>query len=102
MLADRQDACPPVPGGVIDQPRRGWSAAFTRVYVASNQKVKAGDLLLEIDPRDLQVQVDQKQAALKAAEANGELLRASVELFRTQIASAEATAKQSGAETAAS
>ncbi len=78
------------------------SGQVQKVFVASNQRVKAGDLLVEIDPRDLQVQVDQKQAALKAAQANVDLLRASVELFRTQIASAEATAKQSAAETAAS
>jgi membrane fusion protein, multidrug efflux system len=78
------------------------SGQVKQVYVGSNQKVSADDLLLEIDPRDLQVQVDQKQAALKAAQANVDLLRASVELFRTQIASAEATAKQTAAEAAAS
>ncbi len=78
------------------------SGQVKQVYVSSNQKVKAGDLLVEIDPRDLQVQVDQKQAALKAAQANVQLLQASVELFRTQIASAQATAKQSAAEVAAS
>ncbi len=77
------------------------SGQVKRVYVESNQKVETNQLLVEIDPRDLQVQVDQKQAALKAAQANVELLRSSVELFRTQIASAEATAKQSQAETAA-
>ncbi len=73
-----------------------------RVYVESNQRVKEGDLLLELDPRDFQVQVDQKEAGLKAARANVELLKASVDLFRTQIASAEATAKQSAAEANAS
>ncbi len=78
------------------------SGQVKQVHVQTNQKVQAGDLLVEVDPRDLQVQVDQKQAALKAAQANVDLLRASVELFRTQIAAAEATAKQSAAETAAS
>lgn len=73
-----------------------------RVHVRSNQKVSVGDLLFEIDPRDLQVALDQKMAALKAADANVELLKASVELFRAQIASAEATAKQTAAEAAAS
>jgi membrane fusion protein (multidrug efflux system) len=72
-----------------------------KVHVASNQKVSAGDLLVEIDPRDMQVQLDQKKAALSAAEANVGLLKASVDLLRTQITTAEATAKQSAAEAAA-
>jgi membrane fusion protein (multidrug efflux system) len=72
-----------------------------KVHVASNQKVNAGDLLVEIDPRDLQVQLDQKRAALSAAQANVGLLKASVDLLRTQIATAEATANQSAAEVAA-
>lgn len=78
------------------------SGQVRRVLVDSNQRVKTGDLLVEIDPADLQVQVDQKRAAFKAAQANVDLLRASVELFRTQIASAEATAKQTAAEAGAS
>lgn len=73
-----------------------------QVPVADNQEVAAGALLVEIDPKDLQVQLDQKQAAVGAAQANVELIKASVELFRTQIATAEAAAKQSGAEAAAS
>lgn len=78
------------------------SGQVAQVYVSSNQKVHAGEAIAEIDPRDFQVQVDQKQAALKSAQANVDLLLASVELFRTQIGSAEATAKQSAAEAAAS
>ncbi len=73
-----------------------------RVLVKNNARVEAGTLLLEIDPRDLQVQLDQKQAALKSAEANVDLLLASIELLKTQVATAEATAKQSGAEAKAS
>ncbi len=72
------------------------------VPVSDNQEVAAGALLVEIDPKDLQVQFDQKQAAVAAAKANVELIKASVELFRTQIATAEAAAKQSAAEAAAS
>ena len=40
-----------------------------RVHVKNNQAVKAGDLLLEIDPRDLAVQLDQKRAAVESARA---------------------------------
>jgi membrane fusion protein (multidrug efflux system) len=71
------------------------------VPVKSNQAVKAGDLLVEIDPRDLAVQLEQKRAALNAARANLDLLKASFELRRTQIGTAEATTKQSTAEVAA-
>ena len=69
-----------------------------RVQIKNNQAVKAGDLLLEIDPRDLTVQLDQKHAAAESARANVVLLKAAVELSRTQVATAEATAKQSAAE----
>jgi len=71
------------------------------VNIVDNQVVKAGEVLLEIDPRDLAVVVDQKRAALNAARANLELLKANRELRRAQIGSAEATAKQTIAEVAA-
>jgi membrane fusion protein, multidrug efflux system len=69
-----------------------------RVCVTDNQAVPAGELLLEIDPRDLQVQLDQKEAAVHAAQANIDLLKANLDLSRAQVASAEATAKQAAAE----
>ena len=72
-----------------------------QVCVKDNQAVKAGDLLVEIDPRDLAVLVEQKHAALKAAQANLELLKANYELRRTQIDTAQATTKQSVAEVSA-
>ncbi len=72
-----------------------------QVYVKDNQVVKAGDVLVEIDPRDLAVQLEQKRAALNAARANLELLKASFELRRAQIGTAQATTKQSTAEIAA-
>ena len=73
-----------------------------KVPVKSNQMVKAGDVLVEIDPRDLAVQLDQKRAAVESARANVALFKAVAELSRTQVASAEATAKQSAAEADAS
>lgn len=73
-----------------------------KVYVKSNQRVEAGQLLLEIDPRDLQVALDQKKAAVTSAEANVGLLKATLDLFRSEIAAAEATAKQTAAEAGAS
>jgi membrane fusion protein, multidrug efflux system len=41
-----------------------------KVYVEDNQKVNAGDLLVEIDPRDYQVAVEQAKASLINAEAS--------------------------------
>lgn len=72
-----------------------------QVVVTNNQAVKAGELVVEIDPRDLVITFEQKRAAVQSAKANVELLHASVELFRAQIATAEATARQSAAEVAA-
>jgi len=40
------------------------------VYVTDNQFVKAGDKILEIDPKDLQSKVNQATAALDAAKAS--------------------------------
>src|SRR5262249_11392643 len=41
-----------------------------RVLVDDNARVKAGDLLVELDPEPYQVQVNIKRAALAAAEAD--------------------------------
>ena len=46
--------------------------SVARVLVEDNQPVKAGDLLVEIDARDLQAKVDQAQAALVQAQAQVE------------------------------
>jgi membrane fusion protein (multidrug efflux system) len=40
------------------------------VYVEENQSVRAGDVLVELDPRDYQVAVEQAQAQLMKAQSN--------------------------------
>jgi membrane fusion protein, multidrug efflux system len=40
------------------------------VFVHENERVRAGQALVRIDPRDYQVKVDQERAALAAAESN--------------------------------
>src|SRR5215813_5828975 len=45
------------------------SGHVTKIYVTDNQQVKAGDLLAELDPRDLQAKLDQAKAALEAGQA---------------------------------
>jgi membrane fusion protein (multidrug efflux system) len=72
-----------------------------QVLVKDNQTVKAGDLLVQIDPRDLAVQLEQKRSALDAARANLEVLKASLELRRAQVDTAQAATKQGSAEAAA-
>jgi len=42
----------------------------TRVYVQDNKPVNKGDLLLEIDPKDFQVALEQAQAQLANAQAS--------------------------------
>lgn len=73
----------------------------TRVYVEENQVVKAGDPLLDIDPRDYDVMLEQKKAAQEAAEANTNLIRASFDMLRSQVDTADAKARESEAEAAA-
>src|SRR5439155_24252217 len=41
-----------------------------RVLVSANQAVRRGQLLVELDPRDLKVQLDQAQATLAMEQAN--------------------------------
>jgi membrane fusion protein, multidrug efflux system len=80
-------------------PRVAGQAA--KVPVAANERVQAGDPLVELDPRDFEVQVAQKRAALASAEANVKVLEAAVQLLVSQVASAAATARQAEAEAAA-
>src|SRR5436190_3817080 len=45
------------------------SAYVTRVSVKANQYVHKGDLLVELDPSDLQAKLDQAKAQLQAAQS---------------------------------
>ncbi len=48
------------------------SAHVTKVLVADNQEVKAGDLLIQLDPNDYTVKARMAKADLQAAEAEAE------------------------------
>ena len=54
------------------------SGQVARVLVDNNNRVKKGDVLLELDPEPYQVQVAIKQAAVDAAQANLTVAQASV------------------------
>ncbi|HEY2341378.1 MAG TPA: biotin/lipoyl-binding protein, partial [Chthoniobacteraceae bacterium] len=57
---------PKVAGRVVD------------VFVHENQQVKQGDLLVKVDPRDYEVAVQQRQAALDVARAKRESAQISI------------------------
>src|ERR1041385_3738943 len=67
------------------------SGYVVKVYVTDNQQVKAGDLLAELDTRDLEAKVDQAKAALNAGLAQQKQAQTQVTLTRV---SARANVKQ--------
>jgi len=56
------------------------------VDVLDNQTVNAGDVLAEIDPRDIQARLAQAKASLEAARADAEAAKTNVELTRATTA----------------
>ena len=56
-----------------------------KVFIDDNQKVKAGDLLVEIDPTDYQVALDQAEADLANAQAQYVLATTNVPITRTTV-----------------
>jgi membrane fusion protein, multidrug efflux system len=70
------------------------SGYVLKVYVADNQNVNAGDLLAELDSRDLQAKVDQAKAALTAGMAQQKQAQTQVTLTR---ASTRANVRQAAA-----
>jgi membrane fusion protein (multidrug efflux system) len=58
------------------------AANVLAVHVADNQVVKKGDLLVELDPRDVQAKLEQARAALAEAQTRHSAARSNVELTR--------------------
>ena len=69
---------------------RRVSGEVLTVGVSDFQRVKAGDLLIQIDPADYQAQVAQSEAAVAAAQAVLDNLSNQVELQYATIAQAQA------------
>ncbi len=63
---------------------------ISAVKVSDNQFVKKGDMLLEIDPRDIAAMVAQKRAALAVAKAQLENARMSAEQAEAHVKTLEA------------
>ncbi|GLH82275.1 multidrug resistance protein [Bradyrhizobium sp. SSBR45G] len=68
-----------------------------KVAVSDFQQVKAGDLLIQIDPADYEAQVAQAEANVEAAQAALDNLSNQVELQYATIAQAEAQQVSAGA-----
>jgi membrane fusion protein (multidrug efflux system) len=76
-----------------------------KLLVNDNQEVKAGDVLVQIDPSDFQAKLDQERASLAAAkgrleQANAQLTvdQAKVEQEKANVIAAEAEAKRAAAD----
>src|SRR5208337_3755458 len=79
------------------------SGPVIRLLVQDNQKVKEGDLLLEIDPRDYETKLAQTRADLAAAHSRLEQAKAQVAVDEAKAAqqlaavtAAEAEARRAG------
>ncbi|HEY6460155.1 MAG TPA: biotin/lipoyl-binding protein, partial [Polyangiaceae bacterium] len=69
------------------------TGTVTGVFVSENQVVKAGDPLLEVDPTDLQIAVDQARAQVAQAQALLDAEDPSVPITQTSNTSAVSTAR---------
>ncbi len=78
------------------------SGNVVRVVAEENQVVKAGDVLVELDPRDYQTAIQQDEANLEAAEANLESAKVNVPITTvntgTGVSSAAAVVLQANDE----
>src|SRR4029434_9958095 len=74
------------------------SGQVISLRVDDNDAVKAGDLLLEIDPVDYQAKVDQAVAAVAAAESAVEQAKAAVLRAEANVGEAQAAARAAASE----
>lgn len=69
-----------------------------QVFIGDNQLVKKGDPIAEIDPRDYDAQLRQKQAALESTSANAVAAQAAVDQQMAKVKSLQATVDQDKAD----
>jgi membrane fusion protein (multidrug efflux system) len=77
--------------GYLDPISSRVNGTVSAVYVNNNQRVKAGQLLVQLDPHDYQVAVEQARAQLAQAQAD-------LNSARQQYVSAVATIRQAQAQ----
>jgi len=78
--------------GHITQIAARVGGTVTKVEVTNNQAVKAGDVLVEIDPRDYQIAVDRAKAELADAQATASAARTGVPIAQVETRSGVSTA----------
>ena len=76
------------------------SGQVLKLLVADNQRVKAGEVLVEIDPNDYETQVAQTRADLAAAKARLEQAKAQVAVDQAKLEEQEAVLIAAEAEAA--
>jgi membrane fusion protein, multidrug efflux system len=69
-----------------------------KVFIGDNELVKKGDPIAEIDPRDYDAQLRQKQAALESTLANAAAAQAAVDQQMAKVKSLQATVDQDKAD----
>jgi membrane fusion protein (multidrug efflux system) len=69
-----------------------------RLLIKDNQEVKAGDVLLEIDPRDYEASLSQARADLAAAHSQVDQSQAQVKVSEAKVAQAQAAVTAAEAE----
>lgn len=86
--------------GHIAQVSSQIAARVTRLAIADNQQVKAGQLLLELDPRDYQVKLDQARAQRAQSVAQLDQARAQTGLQQANLDQAAANVRVTEADLA--
>jgi membrane fusion protein (multidrug efflux system) len=79
--------------GHISQVSTQVAGRVTAIAISDNEKVKAGQLLLQLDPRNFQQQVDQARAQRAQAVAQLDQARAQVGVLQANIDQAEANVR---------
>ncbi|MDE1976947.1 MAG: HlyD family secretion protein [Elusimicrobia bacterium] len=82
IATDDVPIAPQVPGKIV------------AVYVSDNEKVKKGDPLLQIDPRDYQARLDQAQAEVASAQAQENKTSLDVRRYKDLAARDEASRQE--------
>jgi membrane fusion protein (multidrug efflux system) len=70
----------------------------TQLLITDNQEVKAGDELVEIDPRDYEASLAQAKADLAAAQSQSDSAQAQVNVSQSKVAQAQAAVVAAEAE----
>ncbi|NUR56736.1 MAG: HlyD family secretion protein [Acidobacteria bacterium] len=78
--------------GHITQIAARVGGTVTKVNVTNNQAVKAGDVLVHIDPRDYEIAVQRARAELADAQANAAAARTGVPIAQVETRSSVTTA----------